>query len=123
MSKNKAVETQIERGDLKRFVVQSVLLNLIDPVRNEPTRTSFDENPEGDSLNGLRLKQRFLDSFALICSTTGSGAESASAVCLEQVTSARAILRVARNHGMTLKDLSDLESVLQVLSAVAGKGN
>lgn len=118
----KAALTQIGRTDLKRFVVQSALLSLIDPVRGEPTRTSLDENPDGDISGGQQLKQKFLDSFALICSTSSSGAETASAVCLEQHDPAGAILRVARNHGLTPKDLTSLEEVLQILRVVAKKG-
>jgi hypothetical protein len=121
---NKAKLTQIGRVDLKRFVVQSALLSLIDPVRQEPTRNSLDENPEGSNSGGQQqLKQKFLDSFALICSTSSSGAESASAVCLEQYSSAGAILRVARNRGLTPRDLTGVEGVLQMLRVVARKGN
>ena len=118
----KAALAKIGPADLKRFVVQSALLSLIDPVRGEPTRTSLDENPDGDISGGQQLKQKFLDSFALICSTSSSGAETASAVCLEQREPAGAILRVARNRGVTPKDLAGLEGVLQILRAVARKG-
>lgn len=113
---------QVRGADLKRFVVQSTLLSLIDPVRGEPTRTPLDEDPEGDTLGRHQLKQKFLDSFALICSTSSSGAETASAVCLEQHAQAGAVLRVARNCGLTPKDLTGLEKVLQILRAVARKG-
>ncbi|KAM3553722.1 hypothetical protein ARSEF4850_006795 [Beauveria asiatica] len=119
---NEAPLKQISRADIKRFVVHSALLNLIDPVRQEPTRTPLDENLEGESSGAQQLKQKFLDAFALICSTSGSGAKSASAVCLEQYSSAGAILRVARNYGFTPKDLSGIESVLQMLRVVARKG-
>ena len=119
----KAALTQIGGADLKRFVVQSALLSLIDPVRGEPTRSSLDENPDGNISGGQQLKQKFLDSFALICSTASSGAETASAVCLEQHAPAGAILRVARNRGLTPEDLSGLERVLQILKVVARKGN
>lgn len=115
----KAALTQIDGADLKRFVMLSALLRLIDPVRGEPTRTSLDENPDGDNSSGQRLKQKFLESFALICSTSSSGAETASAVCLEQHDPAGAILRVARNCGLTPKDLTGLEKVLQILQVVA----
>jgi hypothetical protein len=118
----KAELTQIGKADLKRFVVRSALLSLIDPVRGEPTRTSLDENPAGDISGGQQLKQKFLDSFALICSTSSSGAETASAVCLEQHAAAGAILRVARNRGLTAQDLAGLEQVLQILRKVARKG-
>jgi hypothetical protein len=118
----KAGLTQIGKADLKRFVVQSALLSLIDPVREEPTRTSLDENPDGDISGGKQLKQKFLDSFALICSTSSSGAETVSAVCLEQHAAAGAILRVARNRGLTPQDLTGLEKVLQILREVARNG-
>jgi len=117
-----AALTQIEGADLRRFVVQSALLNLIDPVRGEPTRNSLDENPDGDISGGPRLKQKFLDSFALICSTSSSGAETASAVCLEENAPGGAILRVARNRGLTTEDLAGLEKVLQILRGVSRKG-
>lgn len=113
--------THIGGADLKRFVIQSALLSLIDPVRGEPTRASLDENPNGDILGGPQLKRRFLDSFALICSTSSSGAETASAVCLENAP-AGSILRVARNRGLTHGDLIGLEKVLQKLQVVAEKG-
>lgn len=116
-----AVLTHHSGVDLKRFVVHSALLSLIDPVRGEPTRTSLDENPDGDISSGRQLKQKFLDSFALICSTSSSGAETASAVCLEQYAGG-ATLRVARNRGLTLGDRTGLEGILQILRAVARKG-
>lgn len=112
----------ITEGDLKRFVIHSALLGLIDPVRGEPTRSPLDENPDGDNSVGRRLKAKFLDAFALLCSTSRSGAETASAVCLEQHASDGAVLRVARNRGLTPKDLSGLEDVLETLRAVAKKG-
>lgn len=123
ISEKETMLTQINGFDLKRFVVHAALLRLIDPVRGEPTRTPLDENPEYDSSNGQRLKQKFLDSFALICATSDSGGESASAVCLEQDdASAKVTLRVARNHGWTPNDLIGLESILQVLRIVAKRG-
>jgi hypothetical protein len=117
-----AVLTQIGGADLKRFVMHSALLWLIDPVRGKPTRTSLDENPDGDISGGQQLKQKFLDSFALICSTSKSGAETAAAVCLEQNPPAGSILRVARNRGLTPEALAGLERVLQTLRLVAKKG-
>ncbi|KAK5654258.1 hypothetical protein OQA88_7433 [Cercophora sp. LCS_1] len=117
----KASLTQIVGDELSRFVVQSTLLHLIDPVRGEPTRTFLDENPESDTSGGQKLKQKFLDSFALICSTSSSGAETASAVCLEQHLPAGAILRVARNRGLEPRDLTGLEKVLQILQVTARK--
>lgn len=114
--------TRIGDADLKRFVVHSALLRLIDPVRGEPTRTTLDENPDSELSSSLQLKQKFLDSFALICSTSSSGAETASAVCLEQHDAAGPVLRVARNHGLKPSDLNGLEQVLQMLKDVATRG-
>lgn len=112
---------QIGEADVKRFVVQTALLRLIDPVRGKPTRTALDENPDTDISGGQQLKQKFLDSFALICSTSSSGAETASAVCLEQHSPAGTVLRVARNRGLTPEVLTGLERVLQILRVVARK--
>lgn len=119
---NDTVLSRIHGAELKRFVVQAALLYLIDPVRGEPTRTSVDEDPDGNFAGGQRLKQNFLDSFALICSTSASGAETASAVCLEQHAAAGTVLRVARNRGLTPQVLNGLEGVLQLLRAVSRKG-
>lgn len=113
---------QVSRQERERFVVQSALLRLIDPVRGKPKRTLLDENPNGDTSGGQRLKHRFLASFALICSTSSSGADTASAVCLEQHVPSGAVLRVARNRGLAPKDLTSLEKVLQTLQEVARKG-
>ncbi|KAM0235335.1 hypothetical protein ACHAP5_009730 [Fusarium lateritium] len=113
----------IDGADLNRFVLHSALLRLIDPVRGEPTRYTLDESPDGSLLGSRQLTQRFLDSFALICSTSGSGAKTASAVCLEAHGQSGAILRVARNHGLTPEDLAGLKKVLKVLQEVAEKGN
>jgi len=113
--------TDIGGADLKHFLVHSALLALIDPVRGKPTRNSLDEHPDGDVL-GAQLKIKFLDSFALICSTSKKGAETASAVCLEQYAQGGTILRVARNRGLAPGDLTGLEKVLQVLREIARKG-
>lgn len=115
--------TQVSEADLSRFVLHSALLRLIDPVRGEPTRYTLDENPDSSLFGSWQLTQKFLDSFALICSTSGSGAKTASAVCLETHGQDRTILRVARNHGLTPEDLAGLKKVLKVLQEVAIKGN
>ncbi|KAF5982502.1 hypothetical protein FBULB1_4261 [Fusarium bulbicola] len=108
-------------GDtLDRFVLHSTLLRLIDPVRGKPTRSTLDENPDGSFLGAWQLQQKFLDSFALICSTSSSGAETATAVCLEiHDEKIGNILRLARNHGLTPEDLAGLQRVLKVLQEVS----
>ncbi|KAI7764274.1 hypothetical protein LZL87_012683 [Fusarium oxysporum] len=109
-------------GDtLDRFVLHSALLRLIDPVRGKPTRSTLDENPDGSFLGAWQLQQKFLDSFALVCSTSSSGAETATAVCLETHDQVGSILRLARNHGLTPEDLAGLKRVLQVLQEVSRK--
>ena len=118
----KAGPIPVRKEQRERFVVQSTLLRLIDPVRGQPTRTFLDDNPDGDTSGGQRLKQKFVGSFALICSTSGSGAETASAVCLEQHVPSGAVLRVARNRGLSREDLTGLEKVLQILQEIARKG-
>jgi hypothetical protein len=108
------------RGNtLDRFVLHSTLLRLIDPVRGKPTRSTLDENPDGSFLGTWQLQQKFLDSFALFCSTSSSGAETATAVCLEIHEQSGNILRLARNHGLTSEDLEGLKRVLQVLQEVS----
>ncbi|KAH7250348.1 uncharacterized protein BKA55DRAFT_511937 [Fusarium redolens] len=111
--------TNISGETLDRFVLHSALLRLIDPVRGQPTRSTLDENPDGSFLGAWQLQQKFLDSFALVCSTSSSGAETATAVCLETHDQVGSILRLARNHGLTPKDLAGLERVLQVLREVS----
>ncbi|KAI1878829.1 hypothetical protein JX265_003006 [Neoarthrinium moseri] len=103
----------------KRLVVNSALLSLIDPVRGAPTKSLLDGHPDDDFLKCHQLKERFLDSFALICSTSGCGKETASAVCMEQNQASETILRVARNHGLSNQDRNGLERVLQILVATA----
>ena len=114
---------------VKKFVINSTLLMKIDPSRGEPTRGQFNDglglgpDPELDSLGVGKLRRKFLDSFALICSTSKKGAETASAVCLEQAQAgSSSILRVARNHGLSSRDLSGLENVLGELQAVLQTG-
>ncbi len=91
------------------------LLSLIDPVRGEPTRDPLERHPDDDMWKSHQLKERFLDSFALICSTSSSGKETASAVCMEQNQPLGTILRVARNRGLSQQDLARLGSVLNIL--------
>ncbi|KAF4503071.1 hypothetical protein FAGAP_625 [Fusarium agapanthi] len=120
---NKKGELVHVTGDtLDRFVLHSTLLRLIDPVRSKPTRSTLDENPDGSFLGAWQLQQKFLDSFALICSTSSSGAKTATAVCLEIHDKIGNILRLARNHGLTPEDQAGLERVLQVLQEVSRKG-
>ena len=107
----------------QRCVAHATLLWLIDPVRGPPTVDLIESNPDEDIVTGpLQLWWKFLDSFALICSTSEHGKETASAVCMEQSPSRETILRVARNRGLAHRDLGGLNEVLRTLVAVAKGG-
>jgi hypothetical protein len=109
-------------GALKQFVVNSALLSLIDPVRGEPKKGLISGHADSDASGSYQLKEKFLDSFALICSTSSSGKETASAVCMEQNQLSGTILRIARNRGLVKQDLSRLVGILQILTDVAKRG-
>jgi len=106
----------------KRFVIVTLLLYLIDPVRGEPTAHSLDRHPYDSNWKLENLQKKFLDSFALICSTSRIGGEIASAVCLEQGHPAGNVLRLARNLGVPQDLVSQLQQVFNYLSLVAVKG-
>lgn len=117
------VTTSVSGQAHRRFVVVSTLLHLIDPVRGEPTTHSLDRHPHDDSWKHDQLQKKFLDSFALISSTSRTGGDTASAVCLEQGHPSGTILRIARNLGISDEHLvSRLQEVLGDLTAVALKG-
>lgn len=107
---------------LSHFVAVSTLLFLLDPVRGKPTVYSLDRHPNDSTWRHDNLQTRFLDSFALICSTASKGAETASAVCLEQDHSSGNILRLARNIGVPDNLIDRLQIVLGKLMVVAFKG-
>lgn len=122
-SSNGIVTTSVSGQAHRRFVVVSTLLHLIDPVRGEPTTHSLDRHPHDDSWKHDQLQKKFLDSFALISSTSRTGGDTASAVCLEQGHPSGDVLRLARNLGISDKHLvSQLQGVLDELIAVALKG-
>ena len=99
----------------KQLVVNTVLISLIVPVRGQPTRDNFAERLDEHNVPTSQLMPRFLDSFALICSTSSKGRETASAVCFERKRASTPILRVARNQGLSPQDRTKLEHVLQIL--------
>ena len=106
----------------KRFVIVTSLLCLIDPVRGEPTTDSLDRHPHDSNWRLENLQKKFLDSFAMICSTSRIGGKTASAVCLEQDHLGGNVLRLARNLGVPRDLISQLQQVLNDLTAVAAKG-
>ncbi|KAH7176904.1 hypothetical protein EDB81DRAFT_707606 [Dactylonectria macrodidyma] len=105
----------------KRFVSVVTLLALIDPVRGEPTVHSLDRHPHDGSGKQENLQKKFLDSFALICSTSSKGGETASAVCLEQGGPTGTVLRLASNLGVSQDLIDRLHLVLGDLTAVASR--
>ncbi|KAH6699451.1 hypothetical protein EV126DRAFT_423850 [Verticillium dahliae] len=105
----------------RRFVIVTTLLSLIDPVRGEPTVHSLDSHPHDGSWKHDQLLKKALDSFALICSTSRNGRETASAVCLEQGRPNGSILRLARNLGASEGLISQLHDLLRDLTLVAFK--
>lgn len=106
----------------KRFVIVTSLLFLIDPVRGEPTVHSLDRHPHDSNRRPENLQKKFLDSFALICSTSRIGGETASAVCLEQGHPTGNVLRLARNLGVPQDLVNQLQQILNDLAAVAANG-
>lgn len=105
-----------------RFVIVTTLLSLIDPVRGEATTHSLDRHPHDDSWRQDQLQKKFLDSFALISSTSRKGGDTASAVCLEQGHPSGNILRLARNHGISQDLVNRLQEILEDLTTVALRG-
>ncbi|KAH7021590.1 uncharacterized protein B0I36DRAFT_394316 [Microdochium trichocladiopsis] len=106
----------------KRFVMVTTLLSLIDPVRGEPTTHSLDRHAHDDLWKPEQLQKKFLDSFALIASTSRVGGETASAVCLEQGHPGGTVLRLASNQGVKGDTLEMLQEVLNALNSVASRG-
>ena len=105
-----------------RFVSVASLLFLIDPVRGEPTAYSLDRHPHDNASNKESLLKKFLDSFALACSTSRKGAETASAVCLEQDHPSGSVLRIARNLGVPQDLVNRLQAILVDMIAIALRG-
>ncbi|KXJ85599.1 hypothetical protein Micbo1qcDRAFT_141367 [Microdochium bolleyi] len=105
----------------KRFVIVTTLLSLIDPVRGEPTTHSLDRHPHDDSWKREQLQKKFLDSFALIASTSRTGGETASAVCLEHGRPGGTVLRLASNQGVKASTLKVLQDILNDLTSVASR--
>lgn len=106
----------------KRFVKVATLLSLIDPVRGEPTVHSLDMHPHENARKIESLQKKFLDSFALISSTSAKSGETASAVCMEQGHPTGTVLRLARNLGVPQQLLQRLNDVLDDLSAASSTG-
>ena len=98
------------------------LLALIDPVRGEATVHGLDKHPQDNSWRTNHLQKKFLESFALLCSTSDKGSKTASAVCMEQDGHTGTTLRVARNCGMPMDLITSLQDVLSDLTTIANQG-
>lgn len=105
-----------------RFTKLVALLALIDPVRGEPTVHSVDRHPHDGIGQRENLQKKFLDSFALICSTSSCGGDTASAVCLEPGHPSGTVLRLAQNFGVPPDLVDRLQAVLNNLTSVATGG-
>jgi hypothetical protein len=116
-----SVEPSLRRAVIRKLVLHSTLLAKVNQARGEPTKTDFADVHNLDAMSLPRLRRDFLDHFAMISSTSKKGAETATAVCLELHTS-NAVLRIARNLGMSSADLTTLEQIIEELRVVARKG-
>ena len=106
---------------LARFVQVTTLLSLIDPVRGEASVYSLDRHPHDETATKERLQKKFLDSFALICSTAqGEGTECAAT--MEVGHPSGTIIRIARNTGVPPDLLLKVQAIVHDLMAVASKG-
>lgn len=105
-----------------QFIAVSTLLSLLDPVRGKPTVHSLDRHPDDSAGRHDYLQTRFLDSFALICSTARKGGETASAVCFERDPASGTILRLSRNRGVPRDLINRLQPVLDKLMTIARRG-
>jgi hypothetical protein len=106
---------------LQQFITVSTFLHLLDPVRGRPTIYDWDTHLEEHVPDRVQL-QRFLDSFALIFSTSRKGGETASAVCLEQNETSGTTLRVARNLSVNQDVIVQAQQILEKLRKVSLQG-
>lgn len=113
-------------GNLRdRFVQAAVLLQTLGPVHEESAELhtldqDFSQYEIGADHENF-LKQRFLDSFALICSTEKDSAR-VSAACLEEGSPEGTIIRVASNGGVTEHTLRELRDLVDVLNSTIADG-
>jgi hypothetical protein len=85
----------------RRFIHAAVLLSMLDPVRDEASTQSLDDDPgKPEPTREQFLKRKFLDSFALICAVQKEG-DSVSAACMEDGERQGTIVRVACSAGVS----------------------
>jgi len=103
-----------------RFIQGCTFLKLLDPVRGEPTTYGLDQDsPNLQAPREQTLKRKFLDSFALLCATKKDGS-SVSAACLEEGAPEGTVIRIASNSGVSEETLSQLRSILGLISGIDG---
>jgi hypothetical protein len=107
---------------LDRFVSLSTLLSRIDPVRGPPTAHMI-EGPEDSISLWASEQKKFLESFAIICSTEKKGKNTATAVCLEHNNGPSTTLRLARNGGVSSELAASLDLILNDLRNIARQGH
>ena len=113
---------QIQGKLRERFLQDTILLYMLDPVRGEPSAYSLDHDLF--ELEGHRerwLKRKFLDSIALICAVKKDG-DHVSAACLEESVPAGTVLRIASNSGVSQRTLDQLRELIDILNDVASGG-
>ena len=104
-----------------RFVQVVAFLFMIDPVRGEPSEHTFDQHRHNRYGREDHVTRKFLDSFALVAAGDKSGADAASAVCMEKEFKSGPVLRLARNKGISPERTKKLQDLIDDLSAVASK--
>lgn len=105
-----------------RFVQAVVLLHILDPVRGEPTVYGLDQDAhEIDSPRERLLRRKFLDSFALVCSTKRNG-DSVSAACIEEGRPQGTVIRIASNSGVPEATLVQVRELGEILSDIGSRG-
>ena len=116
------INREITGNTRDRFVQAATLLCLLDPVRGEPTAYGLDQDaPDLQAPKEQVLKRKFLDSFALICATRQDG-DAVSAACLEEGEPEGTVVRIASNAGVSEETLTQLQSILGLLSSISNEG-
>src|SRR5258708_39522451 len=88
-----------------RFIHAAILLSMLDPVRDEASTQSLDDDPAKPVPTREQfLKRKSLDSFALICAVQKEG-DSVSAACMEDGERQGTIVRVASSAGVSDRKL------------------
>ena len=105
-----------------RFFQAAVLLSMLDPVQGEATAHGLDQDiHEMTTPRERLLKQKFLDSFALICAVR-KDSEGVSVVCMEEGAPQETIIQIASNAGVGEKTLREVRELVAVLNTIGDGG-